>query len=935
MRLFPLLLVSSLAASYASSVGMAADLTPDPAVTWGKLDSGLRYALMHNEQPKDKVTLRLQVRCGSLNEQDQQRGLAHYLEHLAFNGTTHYPPGTLVERLQHLGLQFGAHTNAHTSFDETVYKLDLPDAKPETIATGLGVMADWGGGMLLATKEVDKERGVILAELRDRDGADLRQTRALLATQYAGTFLADRLPIGHAETIQAADRQLIATYYAAWYRPERMILTVVGAIDPQAVEAQVRSAMSEVHGQGDPVADPAQGALQPEQHVVALHIADKEAKDTSIMLARAMVEAQPEDSVAHRRDELVRALAESVFARRLNRLIEQDPNCPLQAAGAYSYHWLGFANAGVEGTAKPGSALAALQLAAREYRRLLEYGPTASELALEVTAYKTRLETAVSQAGTRSNQQLAEMAYRTASHREVMLSPVQERDLELPMLPTITPVEIVERIKAYRARPGRDIAAITGREDLGAGAEARIVAACEQVAGEQLARQAERELAPWGYPASAAVAGDAAGWVTGPVNDQGVVGKQREGVRIQNRAATAQPNQVLISVRFETGVIPRAAGIGELIERGFLAGGLGKHSADDETSLFADSSVKLGGISVGEDAVTLSATCTPGDYQRALERLAAHISDPGWRSEAEQRVKQSWDEELAGAELDIEAQTERTVQAALVGNDPARRAATRAEAAAVTFAQAKAWLAPILAKAPLTITTVGDIAQAKGDPQVVFQLAGRSPFPAAADPAGIRQRLAISPPRPTGERRVTVHAQVPKSLVRIAWPGDDIYDIGQTRRLNLLAQCLSERLRIKIREELGAAYSPYAYYGPSEAYRGAGSLNAVLGVSPDQADRVAKAALDLADALVASGIDDTLLDQVKTPLVKGLAARKQRNDWWLGTVLPRLATQPFRLEWAKGLEADIQSINAAELSVLAKRFLVRDQALVVIGTAAP
>jgi zinc protease len=153
--------------------------------------------------------------------------------------------------------------------------------------------------------------------------------------------------------------------------------------------------------------------------------------------------------------------------------------------------------------------------------------------------------------------------------------------------------------------------------------------------------------------------------------------------------------------------------------------------------------------------------------------------------------------------------------------------------------------------------------------------------------------------------------------------------------LNLLAQCLSERLRIKIREELGAAYSPYAYYAPSEAYRGAGAIQASLGVAPDQTDRVAKAALDLADALVASGIDDALLDQVKTPLVKGLAARKQRNDWWLTTVMPRLATQPFRLTWAKGLESDIQSITAVELSALAKRFLVRDQALVVIGTATP
>jgi zinc protease len=244
LRLIPLALVSSLGVIVAADFPhRTSDLAVDPAITWGALDNGLRYALMANAQPKDKVTLRLQVRSGSLHESDPQRGLAHYLEHMAFNGTTNYPPGQLVVRLQHLGLQFGAHTNAHTSFDETVYKLDLPDASSSTLAIGLGVMADWAGGMLLQPSEIDRERGVILAEMRDRDDAGRRIWQAVAGAAYAGTRIAERMPIGVEATIKAADQALLKSYFDTWYRPERMILTVVGSITPAAIEPQIRACL--------------------------------------------------------------------------------------------------------------------------------------------------------------------------------------------------------------------------------------------------------------------------------------------------------------------------------------------------------------------------------------------------------------------------------------------------------------------------------------------------------------------------------------------------------------------------------------------------------------------------------------------------------------------------------------------------------------------
>ncbi len=912
---------------------LAAELTADPAVLMGTFDNGLRYAVMANQQPKDKVTLRLQVQCGSLQESAPQRGLAHFLEHLAFNGTTNYPPGTLVERLQHLGLAFGAHTNAHTSFEETVYKLDLPDAAPETIATGLGVMADWAGGMLLEAGEIDKERGIILSELRDRDGAGLRQARARYGADYAGTVIGERLPIGVAETLQAANRELIASYYAAFYRPERMVMVVVGAIDPQAVVAQLRSTMGGVTARGTPVPSPDLGSLVLTDKPVVRTLADAESEDTAIAVVRIMPLPRARDDLAHRRDELLRALAEGVVARRIRALVSKDPACPLQDGGAFSYYWVGFTHAGVQGTAKPSRALEALRVLVREYRRLVQFGPTVSELAVECKAYATQLETAVAQAATRTNPQLAQGLYTAMSHHEVVLSPQQERDLLTPMLAQVTVADIVESLQAYRAHPGRESVTILGREDLGPGADEQVAQAVAQVWSEPLTKPVDQVLTAWAYPTDFEGSRVAGFWTTENDAASGIEAQTRGGLRIQSKSTTFQPNQILVQLRFEAPLAGRAAGIGELIERGFFAGGLGKHSADDEATLFADSSVQLLGISVGEDAVTLAATCTPSDYQRCLERLAAHVIDPGWRLEVEERIKQAWLEELKAAVLDVDTVTERTLQARLVGNQPARRAATPAEAQAVTFAQARAWLEPILRTAPLTVSVVGDVAQAKGYPDIVFATAKRQAFSAkVADGRQQRKRLLPSPPIAPGEQSVTVTASVPKALVRIAWPADDIYDISQTRRLNLLAQCFNERLRVRIREELGAAYSPGAWYVPGEVYRGSGWLQASIGVAPAQVPTVLKATWTLADELAATGIDEPLLDQVKAPLIKGLAARLQRNDWWLNAVLTRLATQPFRLEWSRTIQADFAAITAPELSALAKQFLINSKAVTVIGT---
>ena len=207
---------------------------------WGILANGLRYAILPNNEPADKVSLRLLVGVGSLAETEDELGLAHYLEHLAFNGSKNFPPGTLIETLQGWGMGFGNNVNAHTSFDETVYKLDLPDTQPETLARGLQVIADYAGRLTLSPEEVEKERGVILAEMRDRNSPGYVFGELNLPQRIPAPTLPN-VSDWRKEIVEITTAELMRDFYERYYRPANMVLTVVGAVDLEAAVAAIQS----------------------------------------------------------------------------------------------------------------------------------------------------------------------------------------------------------------------------------------------------------------------------------------------------------------------------------------------------------------------------------------------------------------------------------------------------------------------------------------------------------------------------------------------------------------------------------------------------------------------------------------------------------------------------------------------------------------------
>ena len=217
------------------------DLKADPAARFGRLENGVRYVVLSNHEPRGRASLRLLVLAGSLNEKDDQRGLAHFLEHMAFNGSTHYPPGTLVEFFQRMGMSLGADVNANTTFDRTIYRLELAHADNTTLLEGMRVFSDYAGGLLLGDEQIDKERGIVLSEKRARDSAGYRDFVAEFEAMLGTTLLPRRMTIGLPEVITKARRDRFIDFWNTWYRPEKMVVVAVGDFaDQAAVEKMVR-----------------------------------------------------------------------------------------------------------------------------------------------------------------------------------------------------------------------------------------------------------------------------------------------------------------------------------------------------------------------------------------------------------------------------------------------------------------------------------------------------------------------------------------------------------------------------------------------------------------------------------------------------------------------------------------------------------------------
>ncbi|HVH27554.1 MAG TPA: insulinase family protein [Vicinamibacterales bacterium] len=303
----------------------------DSAVRTTTLANGLRVFIRQNAQPAKRVALRLAVKTGSIHEADDQRGLAHFVEHMAFNGSAHFKPGELISAFESVGARLGPHVNAYTSFDETVYMLELPSDQPDIVTRGLEAMADFAGGLTLDTGEIDKERGVVIEEWRGGLGAASRIRDKQLPVLFYRSRYAERLPIGDPDVIRNSPPQRLRDFYNTWYRPDRMAIIVVGDIDAGQIEQGVRSVFGPLSARAPEAAEPDRTVPLHEELLVSV-ATDPELTRSSVQLLRKHP-TESNQRVADYRRGLLERLGDYMIGQRFSELARR-PDAKFLGAGA-------------------------------------------------------------------------------------------------------------------------------------------------------------------------------------------------------------------------------------------------------------------------------------------------------------------------------------------------------------------------------------------------------------------------------------------------------------------------------------------------------------------------------------------------------------------------------------------------------------------------
>ena len=905
------------------------DLKADPAARFGTLPNGLRYVVMPNHEPKGRASLRLLVLAGSFEETQEQRGLAHFLEHMAFNGSTHYPSASLVETLQRLGMGFGADTNASTSFDHTLYQLELPDTAPATLSEGLQILSDYCGGLVLEQKMVDKERGIILSEKRTRDSVGYRTFVAQMDFMLKGTRVPERLPIGLQEVIEKSTRDPFVDFYNTWYRPDRMVVIVVGDIDGDAVEKQIVGGFSGIAARSPEPAETDLGKVPVFMGVKALYHGEPEAPNTSVVIATTTPYEREIDNGANRLKYLPRQLAFDILNLRLDILAKQE-NAPfIKASASVEESFNLFRQAEINVACKAEQWAGAMGVADTELRKALQYGFRPDELKQVVSNFRNELEQAAKTASTRRSNDLAGDLAQSIVDREVFTSPADDLALYGPALDKVTLADLSAAFKQAWSSPGRYVLVAGNAKIAGIENAANAVVASTYSRAEALPIKAPSQRAEivWAY-------GDfgPAGKVASRTRVEDLDFTEvvfENGVRLNIKKTDFEANTIHVAARIGTGLLSEPAstkpGLSRFSSLTFSAGGLGKHGEDDLQQVLAGKTVGVL-FSSTTDAFLFEGGTNKDDLNLEFELLTASITDPGYRPEALRQARKRIDAAYLSFQHTERGPMNLKVPRILASGDPRFGLPSRDELMARNLDEVKAWLSPQLARGALEVSVVGDLdidAVIAAASRTIGTLPKRDPKPALDE-----LRKVSYPSKPFSED-FAVDTEIPKGLVAVYWKTADGTDVHRTRRLNILGDVLGDRLRVKVREQLGSTYSPNVASLPSDIFPGYGYMEAAVIVDPAKVKQIQDVVISVAADMSANGITQDELERAKNPKLTAVRESERTNSYWM-TVLIRAQEKPEVLDWARSRKADFESITKEDIDLLAKEYLRADLASRVI-----
>ena len=923
----PLDLHDTSAASVAR-YALSQSMPVDPDVLVGRLPNGLRYYVRANAKPAHRAELRLVVKAGSVLEDDDQQGLAHFVEHMEFEGTRHFPQQGIVDFLTSLGLGLGPDANAETSYDDTQYTLRIPTDRPGVLNRALLVLEDWAQGATFDQSGIDRERGIVLAEWRLHLDADERTQGKVLRAQLAGSRYVDRRPIGKPDIIEHAQREQLMRFYHDWYRPDLMAVIVVGDVDRDAAAAMIKEHLASLSA---PLPERPRPSFDVPEHRGTRYaiVTDKEATTTAVQISD-LRPARNQGSVGGYRETMRDRLFSDMLGVRLNELA-QDANPPFVSAAA-DRELLPAPRtrevALLQAIVSNNGVTRGLAALVTELQRLRRFGFTATELARAKEATMLGYERAVTESPDRESASRADEYTRNFLQGEALPTIWQELAFHRRFLPGIMLAELNKLTGDWFPANNR-LVVVAAPEAAGVVLpdERQLAAAASAASGNRLTAYVDTASGQTLMDSKPA---------PGPIvntTEHPEVGITEwtlsNGATVVLKPTTLRKDQILFQA-FAPGGTSRASdadfvpvdAAGEVV----TAGGVGRFSRVALEKILSSKAIAVVPY-INELEEGMRGGSTPQDLETMFQLLYLRFTKPRSDPTAFAAVASQARALLANQMASPEVVFNQAIAVALGVNNPRRRPQTPATIDQWDLAKSLAFYKARFADASnFTFVFVGSFTPGTIRPLVETYLAS---LPATHAHETWRD-LGITPPPGIVEKTVE-KGIAPKSEVAIVFSGPFEYDDQHALALRTMTRVLESRLFDTIRQELGGTYSITADPGFEKFPRPQYVVRIDWTCDPAQADALVRRVFDEIASLKTRPLSATQMAFVHENLLRDFERNSQDNRYFLNEIARRYKNgDTANLAAITNVPDRIKMLTSAEVYEAAQVYLDTDRYVKVI-----
>ena len=932
------------------------EYTPDETIIYGKLDNGLTYAIKENDRPQNEVLIRMAVDFGSAAERDDEQGLAHFIEHMAFNGTTNVPEGEMVKILERLGLSFGADTNASTGYTQTQYTLDLPKGDSETIEQALFLLRETASEVVFDADAVDRERGIILEEKRSRENFSAQSGRAITKLLLPNTYFTNRLPIGTEEILKNAPAERMKDLYKRYYTPDRTKLVIVGPVDPVEIEKMIVKKFASWKGESRSLGRFDTCEIDTNRKAEA-SIFSHPSISEGLAVQQYIADKKRTQAIDRSILTLKMTLASSIISNRINKELRAK-DIPITSAGIrFSFNNCNnYASVGYGIAGKDGSRDAMIPFIQKHINSALEYGFQKNEVDEIIKAIDNQVSNAIKSEATR---QSAGYARALIGETEDIINNSQQNQLIwLQIKPFLQPDAVHQEFKFWFSQlqepliylTTKDINAnIVNKEISNNDSKANLANFSESDKDSQNQVQQNQSLVKkiqdqlvQDFRKSLTVPAEPLEEkkdVVFAYTDFGETGKIAQdsrieefnirtltfenGVKLNIKSTDFEDNRVRYSVRIDGGEFHFGKDnniLAGFMGRTFRTAALGKHDIDDLRSVIlgTTASPRFG---VSTSYFGTYGSVAPDDLLLEMQLLAAYTQDPGYREEAIRLFKRPLEEFYKG----LDSTPGRALSVAsgriLTDNDPRFSLPPQKAYENLNFDQLRAALGDTLKTNALEIGIVGDIKEEDAI-QAIADTFGALPKRKSKINNYEKERITNWSNK-RGTHIITHKGEADQLSWQRIWTTTDDSDYKLSQTMGLLARIIDLNLTEELREKLGATYGSSVSSSMSATYTDRGSFSISTSGDIDK--------LPLIEETIDKVVADTLaqipsadiFERARKPRLESYSDWRLRNGTWMG-IVDTAQTQPKWIERFRINEETYKSITREDVWEAAKRFLSKD-----------